>query len=194
MDEKEVIERIERAAREGDTTLRLYNNQLTELPAEIGKLTNLTELYLYNNQLTELPAEIGKLTNLTELYLHANQLTELPAEIGKLTNLKRLDISDNKLTSLPAGILDSGLEIRWEWKDNGIILKDNPLESPPVEVVKRGTKAVRRWFEAMEEEGERRLNEVKVLLVGYGGGAPPHTGAPGRGGGAGGAGQDVVGA
>ena len=146
MDEKEVIERIERAAREGDTTLRLYNNQLTELPAEIGKLTNLTELYL-----------------------HANQLTELPAEIGKLTNLKRLDISDNKLTSLPAGILDSGLEIRWEWKDNGIILKDNPLESPPVEVVKRGTKAVRRWFEAMEEEGERRLNEVKVLLVGYGG-------------------------
>ncbi|KKK78253.1 hypothetical protein LCGC14_2845420, partial [marine sediment metagenome] len=55
--------------------------QLTELPPEIGKLTNLQELYFYNNQLTELPPEIGKLTNLDTLSLAENPLKLPPLEI-----------------------------------------------------------------------------------------------------------------
>ena len=104
MDEKEVIETIERAARDSATELNLANKGLTSLPAEIGRLTNLTELYLYNNQLTGLPAEIWRLTNLTGLYLYNNQLTGLPVEIGKLTNLTLLDLYNNQLTGVPAEI------------------------------------------------------------------------------------------
>ena len=38
-----------------------------EIPAELGDLTNLTELHLSGNQLTgEIPAELGSLTNLTQ--------------------------------------------------------------------------------------------------------------------------------
>ena len=33
------------------------------LPAEIGQLTSLTTLLLYNNRLTSVPAIIGKLRN-----------------------------------------------------------------------------------------------------------------------------------
>ena len=62
--------------------LNLYNNQLTELPSEIGQLTQLTRLYLSGNQLTQLPNEIGQLTQLTRLYLSGNKLTQLPTEIG----------------------------------------------------------------------------------------------------------------
>jgi len=46
MDEKELIRFIRRAAREGWTELYLRNMGFTSIPAEIGKLTNLTGLYL----------------------------------------------------------------------------------------------------------------------------------------------------
>jgi Leucine-rich repeat (LRR) protein len=51
-------------------------------------MTGLEVLYLTNNQLTELPKEIGHMTGLEVLNLTNNQLTELPKEIQNL--LKRL--------------------------------------------------------------------------------------------------------
>ena len=86
------------------THLYLSYNQLTELPREIGNLTQLTNLDLSNNKLTQLPNEIGNLTQLTQLYLYNNQLTQLPSEIGQLTQLTKLSLSNNKLTQLPTEI------------------------------------------------------------------------------------------
>jgi len=88
----------------GRTTIDLRNNQLTNLPAEIGLLTELTALKLDNNLLTDLPAEIGLLTQLTGLELNNNQLKALPAEIRKLTELRYLYLRNNQLTNLPAEI------------------------------------------------------------------------------------------
>lgn len=104
MDEKQLLAIIEKAAKLKATSLVLSGKGIKELPAEIGKLTNLTELNLSINHLTLLPAEIGKLTNLRELNLSSNKLSWLPAEIGQLVNLTRLDISYNKLSSLPEEI------------------------------------------------------------------------------------------
>ena len=86
------------------TKLGLWDNQLTDLPKEIGNLSNLTVLQLSYNQLTELPKEIVNLSNLTELELSNNQLTELPKEIGNLSNLTDLRLSYNQLTELPKEI------------------------------------------------------------------------------------------
>ena len=44
--------------------LNLSYTNLTQLPVEIGQLTQLTKLNLYNNNLTQLPVEIGQLTQL----------------------------------------------------------------------------------------------------------------------------------
>jgi Leucine-rich repeat (LRR) protein len=44
--------------------LAVNRNQLTSLPAEIGRLTSLTTLDLDDNKLTSLPAEIGRLREL----------------------------------------------------------------------------------------------------------------------------------
>jgi GTPase SAR1 family protein len=150
MDEKELLEIIERAARKESTDLvlsrmeirslpadvgkltklmRLYlnNNQLSSLPVEIGKLTNLTVLNLSKNHLSSLPVEMGKLTNLRGLWVNGNQLTLLPAEIGKLTNLIVLDLSMNQLMSLPADIGNlTNLSV--------LILYENQLSSLPAEI------------------------------------------------------------
>jgi len=78
--------------------LDLNNNQLTQLPNEIGNLVSLEGLYLYSNQLTQLPAEIGNLVSLERLNLHNNELTQLPTEIGNLVALKWLYLSGNNLS------------------------------------------------------------------------------------------------
>ena len=47
-----------------------------EIPSDLGRLSNLTELWLENNQLTgEIPPELGGLSNLRRLYLAPNQLS-----------------------------------------------------------------------------------------------------------------------
>jgi len=86
------------------TFLNLINNQLTSLPAEIGKLTELAILYILNNQLTSLPTEIGNFDSLNVLWLGNNQLTSIPSEIGNLKSLTILYLYDNKLNIVPSEI------------------------------------------------------------------------------------------
>lgn len=54
-----------------------------------------------SNNLTELPHNIGKLTNLVGLFLTDNKLQSYPEEIGDLVSLKKLQSADNQLTDLP---------------------------------------------------------------------------------------------
>ncbi len=52
-----------------------------------------------------------------------------------------------------------------EWRDglgNNIIFFDNPIETPPIEIIKQGKQAIKDWFAA----NKKRLNEIKVLFVG----------------------------
>jgi internalin A len=155
------------------TKLNIYENRLTFLPPEISELKSLTELNIYQNRLTSLPPEISELKSLTVLDISENQLTSLPPEISELKNLIKLDISSNQLTSLPIEILELDLKIEWEEKCEfsefrSIYLHNNPFENPPTEIVKNGREAVLHYFKSLKSE-KKRLNEVKVLLVGDGG-------------------------
>ena len=104
MTKEELLEVIERAAREKVTKLKLSNCKLTSLPPEIGELRNLNILDLPDNELTSLPPEIGKLTNLISLNLASNKLKQIPPEIGKMTKLKGISLWNNDLTELPPEI------------------------------------------------------------------------------------------
>ncbi|MDJ0704813.1 MAG: COR domain-containing protein [Leptolyngbyaceae cyanobacterium MO_188.B28] len=104
MTEEDLLQVIEQAARDGVKELDLSYSELSQLPPEIGQLTNLITLDLRANQLSQLPSEIGQLNNLTQLYLSDNQLSQLPSEIGQLTNLITLDLRANQLSQLPPEI------------------------------------------------------------------------------------------
>ena len=114
-------------------------NQLTYLPESISNLSNLTQLYLSGNQLTHLPESISNLSNLTQLDLKGNQLTHLPKSISNLSKLTQLNL----------------------W--------GNPLEIPPIEIFNKGIKAIREYFQQIEQEGEDYLYEAKLLIVGEAG-------------------------
>ena len=69
--------------------------ELTELPKEIGNLTNLKRLNIRTNNFTKLPKEIGNLINLEKLYIDCNNLEISPDGIEKLINLEKLYIEIN---------------------------------------------------------------------------------------------------
>ena len=81
--------------------LNLSQNQLGgEIPAQIGRLTDLENLNLWANQLRgEIPPQIGSLRNLKALSLVANQLHgSIPPELGNLTQLVELRLRLNQLS------------------------------------------------------------------------------------------------
>ncbi|HJQ67827.1 MAG TPA: COR domain-containing protein [Blastocatellia bacterium] len=109
--------------------LDLSSKELTSLPPEIAKLTNLTFLNLSGNQLKSLPPEIAGLRSLTYLDLGNNHLTSLPPEVGKLANLTFLNLSYNQLRSLPPKIVNLTKLIH-------LYYHGNQLTSLPLEIIK----------------------------------------------------------
>jgi Leucine-rich repeat (LRR) protein len=68
---------------------------------QLAGVPTLRHLSLFMNGLTELPDEIGLLTQLTSLDLSWNKLTGLPTSLARLTNLERLSLDHNPdLTAL----------------------------------------------------------------------------------------------
>ncbi len=130
------------------THLNLSSNAISDI-SSLKNLTNLTDLYLNYNKISDISPLKG-LSNLTYLYLRNNQIKVIPKEINNLT----MDIIFHDILKRQA--------------PEGIVLNDNPLESPPEEIVRKGRNAVHAYFKSLEGE-KQALNEVKVLLVGDGG-------------------------
>jgi small GTP-binding protein len=128
------------------TTLCLSGNQITEITA-LQELKSLTTLYLNGNQIIELMA-LQELKNLTTLDLGRNQITELTA-LQKLKSLKRLDLRKNKIRELPVWVLDFDLDIKWDYSEYGLCIVDNPLNFPPLEIVKQGNAAIKAYFDSL---------------------------------------------
>ena len=142
--------------------LDLSINQLSSLPESVTKLHNLTELRLNATQLTSLPESVSQLQNLTVLALSGSQLSSLPESLSQLQNLTVLVLTGNPLSSLP----ESVTQLR---KLEKISLKGNKLESPPQEVAEQGIEAIRNYFRQLNEQGQEKLYEAKLLILGEGG-------------------------
>ncbi|KAL7316106.1 hypothetical protein PS15m_005244 [Mucor circinelloides] len=86
--------------------LNLAINRLTEIPPEIGLLSQLQWLNLNDNRITHLPDAISSLTRLVKLGLVQNQLRILPPFMFlHMLELQKLDIRRNQLKYMPPSIL-----------------------------------------------------------------------------------------
>ena len=149
--------------------LYYFGNKLAELPSSIGNLSQLQVLYLESNALEQLPSELFNLRYLRRLYLFKNKLSEVPVGIEKMKCLERLDLRWNNIRRLPKTIIDVNIDIKWhDGIVDGINLFGNPIQTPPLEIVKQGRDAIKNYFESMTG-AEIQLFEAKLLVVGPGG-------------------------
>nr|XP_015816330.1 leucine-rich repeat and calponin homology domain-containing protein 2 isoform X2 [Nothobranchius furzeri] len=110
--------------------LLVSNNKLVSIPDEIGRAKELMELDVSCNEIQVLPAQVGRLQALRELNIRKNCLHMLPEELADLP-LIRLDFSCNKITEIPPAF-------RKLRQLQGIILDNNPMQSPPAQICLKG--------------------------------------------------------
>jgi len=103
------------------------------------------------NKLTKLPKAIGELRHLEVLSLMQNELAIIPREITELRHLKDLDLTENHLVIVPKFFLELNIPILWEDASQGILIHDNPIEYPPVEILKSGHDAIVNFFKKEDE-------------------------------------------
>ncbi|XP_047628136.1 leucine-rich repeat-containing protein 2 isoform X2 [Phacochoerus africanus] len=108
--------------------LDLPKNQISRLPAEIGRLKNLKELNVSFNYLKSIPPELGDCENLEKLDCSGNlELTELPFELSNLKQASFVDISANKFSSVPICVLRMS---NLQWLD----ISNNNLNDLPQDI------------------------------------------------------------
>jgi internalin A len=122
MTDAELLAIIAQAEREGWTELDLSGNDLSELPAEIGKLSKLESLILgkglknyefvgnlflqqvSGNNFKTLPSELFHLPNLRKLDISGNPLEHIPDVVTQMLHLEELILIRAELTEIPASI------------------------------------------------------------------------------------------
>ena len=143
-------------------SLDLSDNRISDI-SFLSSLTGLQSLALSRNQISDI-SFLSSLTGLQSLTLSRNRISDI-SFLSSLTGLQSLALRDNRLKEIPPFIFEKlDMEINMDGRDwdNGLLLDGNPIESPPLEIIKQGRKAVLDWFEATKV----KLNEIKIILIG----------------------------
>ena len=149
----------------------LSGNQIADL-RPLSNLTQLRTLFLSSNHHVLDLTPFSHLTRITYLDLCYNQIIDI-TPLSNLINLRRADLRGNQITTLPKKITKIDIEINYidsfgkQISPLCLDLYQNPIETPPPEILRQGRQAILDWFAAQEDE-KLPLNEAKVLLVGDG--------------------------
>jgi internalin A len=149
----------------GLASLDLSSNKLSDV-SFLKELKGLTSLDLSDNKLSDVSFLKG-LKGLTSLDLHGNNLSDF-SFLKELKGLAEVNLSNNEVKAFEPWLVEKGLNIRIDsrFKTACINLDGNPLESPPLEVVKQGNTAIRKYFIDIGEEGTDYIYEAKLLILG----------------------------
>jgi len=150
--------------------LELRHNQIQGLNG-LEAVAKLDILGVSNNQLSNLKG-VEKLKDLRILYASYNKIEQID-ELKSLKNLRRIILTSNKIVSIKPllNLIKNGLEVFYEYdfdeNNEGLFLKDNTnLAEPSLEVIQMGREAILKYFTDADQYGVRKLEMVKMILVG----------------------------
>ncbi len=151
-------------------TLDLSENKIVRINS-LSKLNNLNKLFLSNNKIENLKP-ISNLTKLKYLYLRRNRIKKIDS-LEKLNDLFVLNLNDNQINDLLPlfSLINKGanLVLSLYPSKNEISVKNNPIKSPPLEIINKGNVDVFEYFIELNKQGSDHLYEAKMLIVGEGG-------------------------
>ena len=142
--------------------LSLSKNKLTELPKELWKFKNLTELHLERNRLSSLPDSFDVFKNLEYLNLDRNDFEIVPLAISRLENLKKLMLSRNQINTISGNLFYCKKLEEIDFYDNPIgsveplIFEMKQLKKLDIQGIMLSTK--------MHTEVKTKLNWVKITM------------------------------
>jgi len=91
-----------------------------------------------DNNLVELPVDIGLIVCLEELRAHNNRLSQLPVSISALSRLRRVSFSGNPLTNIPVDFPERASDVRLYLES----LQEDPVANKTVKLVVVGQEGV----------------------------------------------------
>ncbi len=122
----------------------------------LTKLYKLTYLDLSNNKLKSC-SYLGQIKGLTNLYLDNNELFEVKF-ISELKKLAVVCLASNHISdvSFLSGFLEN---VQYD-------ITHNPISIPPMEIVNKGSGAIKEYLKELEKQGKDYLFEAKLIIVG----------------------------
>jgi Leucine-rich repeat (LRR) protein len=116
-------------------SIDISHNSIKSLPPSLFSLPVVQSIDASYNKLKSVPKQISCSSSVSRLVLSKNALTSLPDVWDKCVSLVHLDISDNKIKRLPYTLGFVPLLQQF-------LYQNNPLESPPLEVLQAGSSEV----------------------------------------------------
>ncbi|MES2111933.1 MAG: leucine-rich repeat domain-containing protein [Bacteroidota bacterium] len=142
------------------TSLKLNSDKISDCSFLEGA-NKLKTLDLSNNQISDVSPLKG-LTELERLRISDNHISEIDF-LKNLNKLRFIDLIGNYIKKIPISLFQLNLKMnKGRLDSNELFLSENPIESPPIEIIKQGRQAVIDWFDA----SKKKLNEIKIILIG----------------------------
>ena len=166
--------------------LLISSNQIQDLEP-LASLKSLAVLHCSDNLIEDI-RPLARLDQLNSLYCSSNQIQDIRPLAG-LYNLTSLDCSFNQIQDLSPilKLIEKGIPVRWRnlvedinrfqklldrkdyWLTSKILASNNPLISPPPEIVQQGNESIINYFRELGHLPVTHIREVKLLILGEGG-------------------------
>jgi GTPase SAR1 family protein len=137
------------------TTLNLSDTGASDLTF-LKELKNLTTLNLNRTKVSDLTF-LKELKNLTTLDLNRTKVSDLTF-LKELKNLITLNLQDTEVSDLSPLMELHGLYL--------LEITPERITNPPRDIAAQGWKSIRNYFRQLAAQGEERLHEAKIIIVG----------------------------